>query len=466
MVASVSPDHCPPYFSRREMLKTYSSGFGYLAFASLATRAAEAAAAQREGPLAPKLPHFAAKAKRVIFLCMRGGPSHVDTFDYKPKLNADSGAPGIRPGTKLLGSKWNFAQHGQSGLWISELFPNVAKHADELCVLRSMQTDLPAHPQAFLQMHTGSFQFVRPSLGAWTLYGLGTENENLPGFVTLTPPAASGGAQNYGSSFLPAIYQGTRLGTDNRPIAGAEIRNLSSPLDPAIQRAELDLVQTLNRETLRRDRFNPEVEGVIESYELAFRMQKEMPQVMDLSGESDATKTLYGLDDKATADFGHKCLLARRFVEAGVRFVEVSHGDWDQHFNLTSALGANCRSVDQPIAALLTDLQERGLLKDTLVIWGGEFGRTPHAQGGDGRDHNNKAFTMWMAGGGVKGGFAHGLTDDYGYEAIENKMHVHDLHATILHLLGLDHEKLTYSYAGRDFRLTDVHGNVAKQIIA
>jgi hypothetical protein len=465
MTAPFSPDPRSPFFSRREMLKTLSSGFGYLAFASLAARAAEAATASREGPLAPKAPHFPARAKRVIFLCMRGGPSHVDTFDYKPKLIADSGAPGTRPGTKLLGSKWKFAQHGQSGLWISELFPNVANHADELCLLRSLQTDLPSHPQAFLQMHTGSFQFVRPSLGAWTLYGLGSENENLPGFVTLTPWGASGGAQNYGSSFLPAIYQGTRIGTDNRPIAGAEIRNLHSPLKTEVQRAELDLVQTLNRETLRRDRFNPDVEGVIESYELAFRMQKEMPQVMDLSGESEATKRLYGLENTATADFGQKCLMARRFVEAGVRFVEVSHGDWDQHFNLTTALEANCRSVDQPISALLTDLKGRGLLKDTLVIWGGEFGRTPHAQGGDGRDHNNKAFTMWMAGAGVKGGFAHGLTDDYGYEAIQDKMHVHDLHATILHLLGLDHERLRYRYAGRDFRLTDVHGNVVKAIM-
>ena len=473
-----SADPCLP-FSRREMLKTLSSGFGYLAFAGLAARAAEMATAPREGPLAPKQPHFAPRAKRVIFLCMRGGPSHVDTFDYKPKLTANTGAPAIRPGTKLLGSKWKFAQHGQSGLWISELFPNVANHADELCLLRSMQTDLPAHPQAFLQMHTGSFQFVRPSLGAWTLYGLGSENENLPGFVTLTPPAASGGAQNYGSSFLPAIYQGTRIGADNRPIAGAQIRNLHSPLRTEVQRAELDLLQTLNRETLRLDPSNPEVEGVIESYELAFRMQKDMPRVMDLSGESEATKKLYGIADApsgdgrgqgagggSTDDFGRKCLLARRLVEAGMRFVEISHGDWDQHFNLTTALGANCRSVDQPIAGLLTDLKARGLLKDTLVIWGGEFGRTPHAQGNDGRDHNNKAFTMWMAGGGVKGGFAHGLTDDYGYEAIENKVHVHDLHATILHLLGLDHERLTYRYAGREFRLTDVKGNVVKEILA
>src|SRR4051794_38712827 len=292
--------------SRRQMLKSLSSGFGYLAFAGLAARAAAAATPPTpDGPLAPKAPHFAPRAKRVIFLCMRGGPSHVDTFDYKPKLTARTGTPGLRAGTKLLGSKWNFAQHGQSGLSISELFPNVANHADDLCLLRSMQTDLPAHPQAFLQLHTGSFQFVRPSLGAWTLYGLGTANENLPGFVTLTPPAASGGAQNYGSSFLPAIYQGTRIGTENRPIANAEIRNLRSPVETAVQRAELDLVQELNRATLQRDPFNPAVEGVIESYELAFRMQKEMPRVMDLSGETEAMKKLYGLENSATADFGH-----------------------------------------------------------------------------------------------------------------------------------------------------------------
>jgi hypothetical protein len=466
MNASMHSDPGMPKFGRRDLLKTLSSGFGYLAFASLATHAAQAAAAAQGGVLAPKNPHFPARAKRVIFLCMRGGPSHVDTFDYKPKLRANSGAPGTRPGTKLLGSKWKFAQRGQSGLWVSDLFPKVAQHADDLCVIRSMQTDLPAHPQAFLQLHTGSFQFVRPSLGAWTLYGLGTENENLPGFVTITPSGASGGAQNYGSSFLPAIYQGTRIGVEGRPLAGAEIRNLKSPLAPAVQRAELDLVQRLNRERLRRDVFNPAVEGVIESYELAFRMQREMPQVMDLTGESEATQKLYGLDDEATADFGRKCLLARRLVEAGVRFVEISHGDWDQHTNLTAALGANCHSVDQPIAALLTDLKERGLLKDTLVIWGGEFGRTPHAQGNDGRDHNNKAFSLWMAGGGVKAGYAHGETDDYGYEAVIDPVHIHDLHATILHLLGLDHERLTYRYAGRDFRLTDVHGHVVKQIVS
>ncbi len=467
----------PQTISRRVMLKTASCGFGWLAFAGLAGRAALAA----DNPLAAKATHFPARAKRVIFLTMRGGPSHVDTFDYKPKLTADSGKPGKRPGAKLLGSKWKFTQHGRSGLWISELFPNVAQHADDLCLVRSMQTDFPAHPQAFLQMHTGVAQFIRPSLGAWTVYGLGTANENLPGFVTLSPPSDVGGAQNYGSAFLPAIYQATRIGSGQRPIASATVRNLASKMPAKEQRVALDFVQAMNRETLARDVVNPEVEGVIESYELAFKMQMEMPGVLDLSGETAATKALYGISDggggrrgsgggsqfnSSPDDFGRKCLLARRLIEAGVRFVEVAGGNWDQHFNLSAGHEANAASVDQPIAGLLTDLKQRGLLKDTLVVCTGEFGRTPHAQGGDGRDHNHKAFTLWMAGGGVKGGFSHGATDDYGYEAVENKVHVHDLHATMLHLLGLDHELLTYNYAGRDFRLTDVHGNVVKEIIA
>ncbi len=468
-----------PLFTRRDILRNFSCGFGWLAFAGLAQEAAGVSTVGApENPLSPKKPHFPARAKRVIFLTMRGGPSHVDTFDYKPQLTADNGKSGKRPGTQLLGSKWKFAQSGRSGLWISEAFPNVAKHADELCLIRSMQTDLPSHPQALLKMHTGSFQFVRPSLGAWTLYGLGTENQNLPGFITITPPSAFGGAQNYGSAFLPAIYQAQRIGADNRPVAMAEVKNLTTPLSTPAQRNELELIQALNREKLARDRFNPEVEGVIESYELAFKMQSQMPQVMDLSKETEATKKLYGIGDTGgggggfgpggggTDDFGRKCLLARRYIEAGVRFVEVSHGNWDQHFNLTNALAANARAVDLPIAGLLTDLRQRGLLKDTLVVWAGEFGRTPHAQGGDGRDHNNKAFTIWMAGGGVKGGLSYGTTDEYGYEAVENKVQIHDLHATMLALLGLDHEKLTYKYAGRDFRLTDVHGEVVKGIMA
>ena len=456
----------PNHLSRRTMLKTTASGFGYLAFAGLSTWAAEKAA----NPLAPKKPHFPARAKHVIFLCMKGGPSHVDTFDYKPQLTADDGKPftqGRFNGAKLLGSPWKFAQHGQSGLWISELYPETAKHADDLCVVRSMQTDLPSHAQAFVQMHTGIFQAPRPSLGSWTLYGLGTENENLPGFITLCPPETFGGSGNYASAFLPAIYQGTRIGSSSQPIASATISNLRNPVQSrSSQRAQLDYLQQLNRATLEHDRVNPGIEGIIESYELAFRMQDEVPKLMDWSKESKATQQLYGANDRATENFGKQCLLARRFVEAGVRFVEVCHGDWDQHRQLKQMHGRNALGSDKPIAGLLTDLKARGLLKDTLVIWGGEFGRTPFAQNGDGRDHNNKGYTIWMAGGGVKGGLAYGSTDDYGYEAVENKVHIHDWHATILHLLGLDHEKLTYRYAGREMRLTDVKGNVVKDIVA
>jgi hypothetical protein len=399
----------------------------------------------------------------------------VDTFDYKPKLTADTGRPGKKPGTTLLGSKWKFNQSGRSGLWISELFPNVAKHADELCLVRGMQTALPAHPQAFLNLHTGNVRLDRPSLGAWTTYGLGTVNENLPGFVTITPPSDMGGAQNYGSSFLPAIYQGTRIGSYNRPIATASVRNLKPKIDPTAQRNVIDFAQSLNQQSMDHVESDPEVEGVIESYELAYKMQAEMPDVLDISQESAATQALYGIGDTGTKaagidsgtdDFGKKCLMARRMVEAGVRFVEIAHGNWDQHFNLETALGANAHAVDLPIAGLLADLKSRDMLKDTLVVWAGEFGRTPHAQGGDGRDHNNKAFTLWMAGGGVKPGTSYGITDDYGYEAIDQKVQIHDLHATMLTLLGLDHQQLTFKHAGRDFRLTDTDGSVVTDIIA
>ena len=462
--------------SRRTMLKATSSGFGYLAFSALNTWAAEQSAAS---PLAPKPPHFAQRAKRVIFLFMPGAPSHVDTFDYKPKLQADSGKESGRgrggPAT-LLGSQWKFSQHGRSGLWISELFPNVAKHADQLCLMRSMMTDLPNHPQAVSAMHTGSSQFIRPSLGAWTLYGLGTTNENLPGFITINPPLQGGGAKNYGSAFLPAIYQGTKIGGGNLPAALASrfgtgnkeaMSNITNSRYPAeTERTQLDFIQSLNKAKLAQEGYDPQIEGVIQSNELAFRMQNVVPKVMDISKETEATKKLYGIGETTTDAFGKQCLMARHFAEAGVRFIEVSAGQWDQHRNLSTDLPKNCTAIDKPISGLLTDLQQRGLLKDTLVIWGGEFGRTPHAQFGDGRDHNNKGFTMWMAGGGVKGGLSYGSTDDYGYEAVENKVTTHDWHATILALMGLDHEKLTYRYAGRDFRLTDVSGNVVKEIFA
>ena len=455
--------------SRRELLKGISSGFGYLAFAGLSSLAA--VGDTKRSPLAPKAPHFPPRARHVIFLCMNGAPSHVDTFDYKPKLTDDHGKlsnrPGRIPGAKLMGSPWKFEKRGESGLWVSELFPEVAGHADELCVVRSMHTDLPAHPEAYLMLHTGSSQFIRPSLGAWTLYGLGAESDDLPGFIAVKPTGRNGGAQNYGSAFLPAACQATRIGNEGQPIAQARVGNIRNPgLDAAAQRLQLDLVQSMNGELLGREQVHPEVEGVIESYELAFRMQGALPGVMDLAGESAVTRRLYGLDDPATTDFGHQCLLARRFVEAGVRFVELTHGDWDQHRGLKAGHARNAQAVDRPIAGLLTDLRTRGLLDETLVIWGGEFGRTPHGQNADGRDHNNKGFTLWLAGGGVKPGIAYGQTDDLGYEAVENRMHVHDLHATILHLLGLDHERLTYRYAGRDMRLTDVKGVVHKGILA
>ncbi|MFT4546441.1 MAG: hypothetical protein ACI8XO_004732 [Verrucomicrobiales bacterium] len=467
-----------PLFSRRSALKSISSGFGYLAFAAMAHEQARAEKKilTTSNPLAPKAPHFPARAKRVIFLAMRGAPSHVDLFDYKPKLQSDDGKAGkfgrIRSG-KLMGSPWEFKQHGKSGQWISELMPELAAHADDLCLLKGMHTDLPNHPQAQTQMHTGSFQFVRPSLGAWSLYGLGTENADLPGFVALNPP--NGSAQHYGSAFLPAAYQAARFGGVQPRRGGRRgsrdprdhIPNIANPnLSKEQQRLQLDFVQQLNRAKLQREGEHQGVEGVIESFELAFRMQDALPELMDLNAEKQETLELYGIDGSETDRFGRQCLLARKFAEEGVRFIELSHGNWDHHRNLSNDLPARCGEIDKPIAGLLADLKRRNMLDDTLVVWAGEFGRTPHGQGGDGRDHNNKGYTTWMAGGGVKGGFSYGATDEYGYEAVEGKMHIHDWHATILHLLGLDHEKLTFNHAGRPFRLTDVHGEVAREILA
>jgi hypothetical protein len=452
--------------TRRDVLRTASCGFGYLALAGLM---AEQAAAETQNPLAPKAPHFAPKAKRVIFMFMQGGPSHVDTFDYKPQLAVDDGKPAGQQGNNnasrtLLKSPWEFKQHGQSGLYVSELFPKLAQQADDLCLLNSMYTDLPNHPQAAVKMHTGNFQFVRPSLGAWVQYGLGTENEDLPGFITINPPSRVGGAQNYGAAFLPAAYQGTRIGGEGE--SSRTIPNIANERVPQeLQRRQLDLVQAMNRERLERDAVNTPLEGIIESYELAFRMQSAVPRLMDTSDESAATLAMYGIGEKSTDDFGRQCLLARRFVESGVRFVEICRTGWDHHNGLRGRLGEGCRAIDKPMAALIEDLRQRGLLKDTLLVWGGEFGRTPGVRNPDGRDHNGTGFSMWMAGGGVKGGIRYGATDEHGIKAEENKMHIHDLHATILHLLGLDHEKLTYRYSGRDFRLTDVHGNVAHEII-
>lgn len=467
--------------SRRAALKSLASGFGYLAFAGLAHEAAVRGSADTRSALASRPTHFPARAKRVIFLCMNGGPSHVDLFDYKPELQRRHGQPMHgNQGARLMASPFQFAQQGKAGHWMSDLFPRLANHADELCMIHSMQTDLPNHSQAFCQMHTGSFQFIRPSMGAWTLYGLGTENTNLPGFITLNPPSDNGGARNYGSAFLPAIFQGTKIGTNQIPgfyaallgidsEPGPPLRNISNAnLNRERQREQLDLIRDLNTRKLARDGINPEIEGAIESFELAFRMQEDIPALLDLRSEPRSVLDLYGIGSGLPTDrFGRQCLLARRLAEGGVRFIEITAPvAWDHHFIIKDQLPKSCLATDQPMAALLTDLRRRGLLNDTLVIWAGEFGRTPYEQSGTGRDHNNKGYTVWMAGGGVKGGYRYGATDPFGYEAVENPVHIHDWHATILHLLGLDHTRLTFNYAGRDFRLTDVSGRVVSNIVA
>lgn len=453
-----------PLLSRRQMLMSTSCGFGYLALAGLC----QESRADYQNPLAPKSPHFTPRAKRVIFLHMRGGPAQQDTFDYKPVLNRRDNEEGRVRNRKLMGSPFQFSQRGESGLWISDLCSHVAQHADKLCVLNGMHTDVPNHPEAMVQLHTGSFQFVRPSVGSWVLYGLGTENQNLPGFITISPPVINGGAQNYGSAFLPAVYQGAAIGDIKTPVARAHVGNIrNNMLGTAAQRQQLDLIQSMNRGLLERQQVNTELEGVIESFELAFRMQSSLPQVMDIADETQTTLDLYGIGNgKITDDFGRQCLLARRMAERGVRYIELCHEFWDHHNGLRNGLRAKCGATDQPIGALLTDLENRGLLEDTLVVWGGEFGRTADSRGRDGRDHNSRGYTMWLAGGGVKGGTTYGATDELGYEAVEGRVHLHDLHATILHILGLDHTRLTYRYAGRDFRLTDVHGTVVRDILA
>ena len=470
--------------SRRAVLKSLASGFGYLAFAGLAHGEAVRGTAASRGPLTPKPTHFPARARHVIFLCMNGGPSHVDLFDHKPALGDHEGRKSassvLRGNASLMASPFRFTRHGQSGLWFSELLPELARHADEMCFIKSMHTDLPNHSQAFVQMHTGSFQFTRPSLGAWTLYGLGTENRNLPGFITMNPPSENGGAQNYGSAFLPAVYQATRIGTNQIPEFYAKLLGVDQEPGPPLknmesarltrrqQREQVDFIRDLNALKLERDGHHPEVEGAIESFELAFRMQDRLPDLLDLSSETRATLDQYGIGTGRPTDrFGRQCLVARKMVEAGVRFIELTAPvGWDHHFRLAEELAEACEATDQPIAALLADLKLRSMLDDTLVVWAGEFGRTPYAQSGTGRDHNNKGFTIWMAGGGVKGGYVHGATDELGYQAVDEPVHIHDMHATILHLLGLDHERLTFNYGGRDFRLTDVYGNVVREIIA
>ena len=465
-------------YSRRALLARSAVGFGSLALSSLL---AGETPGSEDNPLAPKAPHFLPRAKRIIFLLMAGGPSQVDTFDPKPLLTRDDGKPlpfakprvQFNSTSNLLKSPWKFQQYGQSGLWVSELFPHLAQRADDLCMIHSVHGTNPAHGGAMMKLHMGSDNFIRPSIGSWVSYGLGTENANLPAFVTICPTLAFAGINNWGSSFLPAIYQGTPLGDASVASDKARVKFISNPkLTSELQRLQLERLQAANREHLAQSGPEESLEARINAFELAFRMQSEIPKVEDLSGESAATLRLYGMDNPVTANFGRMCLMARRFAEAGVRFIQVTHSDdkvqWDQHSDLKNGHEKNAREVDLPMAGLLTDLKARGLLDDTLVWWGSEFGRTPTCEGGaaDGRDHNCEGFTMWLAGGGVKGGYRYGATDDYGYYAVENKVHIHDLHATLLYALGLDHERLTYRHAGRDFRLTDVEGNVVRDIFA
>jgi len=445
-------------------LQTASAGFGYLALASLlgqsVSRKATGAEAVR-GPLEPKTPHFPVKAKRVIFLFMQGSMSQMDTWEYKPQLQKDGGKVGPGGGT-LTASKFKFSQHGETGTWVSELFPHMAKHVDKMCWLRGLHTDTPAHPQAVMQLHTGTAlaSLTRPSMGSWLLYGLGTENQDLPGYVTINPPPNFGGAMNYGSAFLPAHFQGTKIADTGF------VPNLRPQVASPLQRKQLDLLQSMNRDLATTPGAPEELDGIIQSYELAFKMQTSVPELLDLSREPQHVLDAYGVKDGPDGSFARQCLMARRLSEAGVRFVEICHPGWDQHSNLHKGLIKNASTSDQPSAALLADLEQRGMLDDTLVLFGSEFGRLPTNQGVDGRDHNITGYPMFFMGAGVKPGCVHGATDEYGLHAVEGRMHINDLHATLLALMGLDHERLTYQYAGREFRLTDVAGKVAKEIMS
>lgn len=443
---------------RRAFLRRAGAGFGSLALAGLLGQQASAAISR---PLAAKPPHFPAKAKRVIFLFMEGAMSGHDTFDYKPELQKNGGksAPG---GGTLTPSKFAFKQYGQTGSWFSELLPGIAQHADKFCWLRGLHTDTPAHPQAVVQLHTGAVNaaLTRPSMGSWLLYGLGTDNQDLPGYITINPSPNFGGAVNYGSAFLPAHFQGSRISDTGY------VPNLKPSTAAALQRKQLDLIQSMNRDFAATPGAPDPVEGIIESCELAFRMQGRVPELLDISREPQKVREAYGVKEGPSGSFARQCLMARRLSEAGVRFVEICHPGWDHHNNLHKGLIDRCGAVDQAAAALLQDLADRRLLDETLVIFGSEFGRQPAAQGPDGRDHNITGYSMFLAGAGVKQGFTHGATDDLGIKAVTGRMHTNDLHATILALMGLDHERLTYRYGGRDFRLTDVAGEVAKEIFA
>jgi len=474
-----------PRISRREMLRRASNGFGAVALTALFGSTAagiQAATAVSHRPLAPKAPHYPARARSVIFLFMEGAVSQVDSFDYKPMLAKYDGqdphkAIGKLEKTqfenvgKVMKERWNFKQHGQCGTWVSDLFPHMAERVDDLCVIRSLTSNFPEHTSANYFLHSGLGLQGRPSLGAWVAYGLGSLNDDLPGYVVLNGgQIPSGGLDNFGSGFLPATYQGSLLHARGTPLANV----VPVEKNARLQEAKRRLVGQLNQFSLDQTGHADALESSIANYELAARMQVAVPDLLDLDGESDATKKLYGLDAdyEHTRTYARECILARRMVERGVRFVELTipmvdgYSRWDAHGGLVKNHGNNARAVDQPIAALLMDLKERGMLDDTLVVWAGEFGRTPFAQGSDGRDHNEFGFSVWMAGGGVRGGVTYGETDDWGYKATVDKLEMHDLHATILHLLGIDHEKLTYRFGGRDIRLTDVHGEVVKRILA
>lgn len=466
---------------RRAMLQRTACGFGGLAASAM--WASDLLAGESTGVSTHRsgLPR---RAKRIIFLFMQGGVSQVDSFDYKPLLAKRDGDKltfsdarqlakiGKSTEQRLMQSPWKFQQYGQTGRWVSELFPHTAEHVDEMTMFHGMHTEGVAHGPATLFLHCGATNFIRPSFGSWVLYGLGPENANLPGFVSIAPSAGNGGPRNYGSAFLPPEFQGTRIGAVGR--TELEIDSLTrDSLTPDMQLKNYELLQELNRAQLaRRGRADRELDAAIDSYELAWNMQRVAPDVLSLDQETTATQAMYGLDDPKTREYGNRCLLARRLCEAGVRFIQVNYGDnsanpaWDQHSNLPKHAD-HAYAVDKPIAGLLADLKQRGLLDDTIVWWGGEFGRTPYAQdNGTGRDHNPGGFTVWTVGGGFKPGYTHGETDEFGFRAIRGKVHMHDLHATLLHQLGLDHEQLTYHYAGREFRLTDVYGRVVKDVLA
>lgn len=466
--------------SRRQLLQNAACGFGSLALAGLLHRDGAAA-----NSLVACAGHVAPRAKRVIFLFMAGGVSQVDSFDYKPLLARHDGTmrefddarnlarTGKGAKSRVMKSLWPFYQRGQAGKWTSQLFPQLAGQVDNLCFLHGMHTEGVAHGPATLFLHTGSTNLLRPSMGAWVTYGLGSENDNLPAFVALSPSLGNGGPRNYGSAFLPAAYQGTAVGRSGLPARDSQIRYLKNQdRSPADQRAQYELVQALNAAQAASRPGDSELDAVIDSYELAFRMQQHAPRVFDLADESQHTLDLYGIGQPATDNYGRQCLTARRLAESGVRYIQVNYSDnsnnpaWDQHSDMPKH-AHHAAAVDRPVAGLLIDLQQRGLLDDTLVWWGSEFGRNPFAENnGTGRDHNPNGFTVWLAGGGVKTGFSYGATDDFGHVAVDGQAHMHDLHATILYLLGLDHLRLTYRHAGRDFRLTDVAGQVVHQIIA